>query len=150
MPATCRPGRVVGNNKILVVCEAQAFNSGMGPVTPPLPALTNLDGKAPGRSTSSFGLGTGRYDIIGFRFNVDWVIAGLKQALIDDGTYLGGISAEEWLNDGHPCVKVSDPGRRARGSLYDRPQCAADLRLQSAHRAPCRPAQPGAVPSSRR
>jgi hypothetical protein len=99
-------GRVVSNNKILVACEAQAFNSGMGPVTPPLPALTNLDVQSTWPLYEQFGLGTGRYDIIGFRFNVDWVIAGLKQALIDDGTYLGGISAEEWLNDGHPCVKV--------------------------------------------
>jgi hypothetical protein len=99
-------GAVVGNDKILVVCEAQAFNSGMGPVTPPLPALTNLDVQSTWPLYEQYGLGKERYDVIGFRFNVDWVIAGLKQALIDDGTYLGGISAEEWLNDGHPCVKV--------------------------------------------
>jgi hypothetical protein len=99
-------GQVVGNDKILVACEAQAFNSGMGPVTPPLPALTNLDVQSTWPLYEQYGLGKERYDVIGFRFNVDWVVAGLKQALIDDGTYLGGISAEEWLNDGHPCVKV--------------------------------------------
>ncbi len=99
-------GRVAGNNKILVVAEAQAFNSGWGPATPPLPALANLDVQSTWPVYEQYGLGKERYDVVGFRFDVDWVIAGLKQALIDDGTYLGGISPEEWLDDSHPCVKV--------------------------------------------
>jgi hypothetical protein len=99
-------GRVMGNNKILVVCEAQAFNSGFGPATQPLPALANLDMQSTWPLYEQYGLGKERYDVIGFRFNVDAVIAGLKQALSDAGTNLGGLSADEWLNEGHPCVKV--------------------------------------------
>ena len=101
-------GRVVfpGTNKILVKCEAQAFNSGFGPATPPLPALANLDVQSTSSIYEQYGLGKERYDVIGFRFNVDAVAAGLTKALSDAGTDLGGLSANEWLNEGHPCVKV--------------------------------------------
>jgi hypothetical protein len=99
-------GRVVGNNKILVVCEAQAFNSGFGPATPPLPALANLDPQSTWPVYEQYGLGKQRYDVIGFRFNVDSVIAGLKKALADSGTNLGGLTPDQWLNDSHPCLKV--------------------------------------------
>jgi hypothetical protein len=44
---------------------------------------------------------------VGFRFNVDAVFAGLKMALAQvPAAMLGGLSPEQWLKDGHPCVKV--------------------------------------------
>ena len=43
---------------------------------------------------------------MGFRFNVDSVLAGLKAAIAAQNINLGGMSVEEWLNDSHPCIKV--------------------------------------------
>jgi len=101
-------GRIVGpnNGKIVVVAEAQVFNSGWGPAAPPLPTLSNLNPASTYPVYEQYHLGATSYDVIGFRFNVDWVLAGLKTEIANQGINLGGLSVEEWLNDSHPCVKV--------------------------------------------
>src|SRR5262245_3755047 len=101
-------GRIVGpnNGKIVVVAEAQLFNSGWGPAAPPLPTLSNLNPASTYPVYEQYHLGATSYDVIGFRFNVDWVLAGLKTEIANQGINLGGLSVEEWLNDSHPCVKV--------------------------------------------
>ena len=100
-------GRIVGmGGKIVVVAEAQAFNSGWGPAVPPLPPLSNLDPTNIYPVYEQYHLGTTSYDVIGFRLNIDSVIAGLKKAISDQGINLGGATVDEWLNDSHPCIKV--------------------------------------------
>ena len=101
-------GRVAGSGgKMIVAAEAQAFNSGWGPATPPLPALSNLDPAILASDYEQYHLRAPSYDVVGFRFNVDSVIAGLKAAIAAaQNINLGGMSVEEWLNDSHPCIKV--------------------------------------------
>ena len=101
-------GRVAGSGgKMIVAAEAQAFNSGWGPATPALPALSNLDPAILASDYEQYHLRAPSYDVVGFRFNVDSVIAGLKAAIAAaQNINLGGMSVEEWLNDSHPCIKV--------------------------------------------
>src|SRR5262245_9229643 len=100
-------GRILGEGgKIVVVAEAQAFNSGWGPAAPPLPALSNLNPASTQPVYEQYNLSPTSYDVIGFRFNVDSVINGLKTEIANQGINLGGATVEQWLNDSHPCVKI--------------------------------------------
>jgi hypothetical protein len=94
------------NPKCLVQGDAQCFNTFTSPGTP-LPSLDNIDPASANGAYEEFGLWVWRYDVVGFRFNVDAVFAGLKTALAQvPAAMLGGLSPGEWLKDGHPCVKV--------------------------------------------
>jgi hypothetical protein len=94
------------NPKFQVLGDAQCFNTFTSPGTP-LPSLDNID---PAGSNPAFDVRamTGPVDVAGFRFNVDAVFAGLKAALVAQvpPAMLGNATADEWLTDGHPCVKV--------------------------------------------
>jgi hypothetical protein len=109
-------GRVAGNDKILVVAEAQVFNSGFGPATS-LPALSNLNPASTYGVYEQYGLGQVRFDVVGFRFNVDAVIAALKQEITAQIS-TGGLTPEQWLNDSHPCIKVLITGGEPIGGPY--------------------------------
>ena len=94
--------------RIEVRCDAQVFNTFTGPGVP-LPSLSNLDPADTNPIYEQHYLQVWTRDIVGFRFNVDSVFAGLKQAMTDAGftpAQLGGLSIEDWLKDGHACLKV--------------------------------------------
>ena len=91
------------------------WNSGMSPAVQ-LPALSNLDPLSTAGIYEGFFLEGGRYDVIGFRLNVQDVFNGLVKAIDDSGTDLGGLTPEEWLHGqgAHLCAKIlirsgSDP-----------------------------------------
>ena len=126
-PATLKPGEeywvlaLVGNAsgggagaiinpsypKFLVRGDAQCFNTFTSPGTP-LPSLDNIDPAGTNPVYEQFYMAGLRYDVVGFRFNVDAVFSQLAAALTAQvpPAMLGNLPAAEWLREGHPCVKV--------------------------------------------
>ena len=91
---------------MFVLGDALAFNTFMGPNFP-LPALSNLDPTSNIAQYEQYFLAKETYDVVGFRFNVDAVFAGLKAAMAGfTPAQLGGLSIEDWLKGSHPCVKI--------------------------------------------
>ena len=91
---------------MFVLGDALAFNTFMGPNFP-LPALSNLDPTSNIAQYEQYFLAKETYDVVGFRFNVDAVFAGLKAAMAGfTPGQLGGLSIEDWLKGSHPCVKI--------------------------------------------
>ena len=128
LPASLKPGEeyyvaaIVGNAgnwgagrkfagvppHMFVLGDALAFNTFLSPNFP-LPALSNLDPAAANPQYEQYFLAKENYDVVGFRFNVDAVFAGLKAAMVQAGFtpgQLGGLSIEDWLKGSHPCVKI--------------------------------------------
>jgi hypothetical protein len=103
MPA----GRLFDTNqpKTLLLGAALAFNTFMSPGTY-LPSLANLDPAQLSSQYEHYGIRSLGYDTAAWRFNVDKVFAGLKTSLVNAGVDLGGATPEEWLKNGHPCVKI--------------------------------------------
>jgi hypothetical protein len=94
------------NPKCLLLGDAQCFNTFTSPGTP-LPSLDNIDPTDPNPVYEEFALPVWRYDVVGFRFNVDTVFTQLKAALAQlPPAMLGGALPADWLKAGHPCVKV--------------------------------------------
>jgi hypothetical protein len=88
-----------------VICNAHVFNTFMSDSTP-LPALSPLD---TGATYEQPVLAPGSYGVAGFRFDVDAVFKGLRDAMTAHGytlQQLGGLTVDEWLKAGHACVKV--------------------------------------------
>jgi hypothetical protein len=91
---------------MFVLGDALAFNTFLSPNFP-LPALSNLDPAAANPQYEQYFLAKENYDVVGFRFNVDAVFAGLKAAMAGfTPAQLGGLSVEDWLKGSHPCVKI--------------------------------------------
>jgi hypothetical protein len=91
---------------MFVLGDAMAFNTFLSPNFP-LPALSNLDPAAATAQYEQYFLAKENYDVVGFRFNVSNVFAGLKQAMAGfTPAQLGGLSVEDWLKGSHPCVKI--------------------------------------------
>jgi hypothetical protein len=77
-----------------------------------LPSLSNLDMTATNPIYEQYFLKSGRYDIVGFRLNVqtvyDGIIAAVNQAVSGGTLNLGGLTADEWVHaqPAHLCAKV--------------------------------------------
>src|SRR5260370_34933234 len=77
-----------------------------------LPSLSNLDVTATNPIYEQYFLKSGRYDIVGFRLNVqtvyDGIIAAINQAVAGGTLNLGGMSADQWVHSqpAHLCAKV--------------------------------------------
>jgi len=115
-----------GGTNITVRCDAEVFNSGFGPSFP-LPSLSNLDPTGTAPVFEQWGLPPKSYDLVGFRFEVDSVFAGLAKALAkavtDNSFNLGGFATPEaWLKGGHPCVKVYITGGETKSNLTIHPK----------------------------
>jgi hypothetical protein len=96
---------------MFVQADALPFNSFMGPNVH-LPSLSNLDPQSINQQYEQYFLAKQTYDVAGFRFNVDKVFAGLKQAMVQAGftpAMLMGMSIDDWLRNSHACVKVTIP-----------------------------------------
>lgn len=93
--------------RVDAACWVMVWNSGMSPAVQ-LPALSNLDVTSTDGIYESFFLDGGRYDIVGFRLNVQDVFNGLVKAISESGTDLGGLTPAEWVHaqGAHLCVKV--------------------------------------------
>jgi hypothetical protein len=83
------------------------WNSGMSPAVQ-LPALSNLDVNSIAGAYEQYFLNAGRYDVVGFRLNVQTVFNGLVAAIDASGADLGGLTPQEWVHaqGAHLCVKV--------------------------------------------
>lgn len=83
------------------------FNTGTSPAVQ-LPALSNLDQNSTNGIYGVYFLKPGRYDVVGFRLNVQTVFDGLVKAVGDSGMDLGGLTAEQWVRaeSAHLCAKV--------------------------------------------
>ena len=137
-------GRAIDpQHKINVRCDAMAFNTVMSPNTP-LPALSNLDPTSVAAIYESYFIGAERWDVAGFRFNVDSVFSQLATALGNSGMDLGGATPQEWLNDSHACVKVRIMSGELDNIYKPEGNPAFNLDLRSAQGPPHRPAQPRA------
>jgi hypothetical protein len=91
---------------ITVVGYAMAFNTGAAPHVQ-LPSLSNIDGNITNMDYEQYFLAKQFYDVVGFRFNVNAVFAGLEQSLMQVQMNIGGLpNAAAWLEGGHVCVKV--------------------------------------------
>jgi hypothetical protein len=94
------------NPQFLVQGDAQAFGTFTSPGTS-LPSLDNIDPASTNASYEQLSLGAWKYDVVGFRFNVDAVFSQLAMALAQlPPAMLGTLTPAEWLKDGHPCVKI--------------------------------------------
>jgi hypothetical protein len=98
-----------------VICDAQCFNSGMGPAVP-LPSLGNYDPMDLNPTSEVFYLSPQSYEVAAFRFNVNSVFANLAAAL--QGVNLGGTLPADWLKEGHPCVKVLVTAGEASSNFF--------------------------------
>jgi hypothetical protein len=95
-----------GNPTMTVVCNAHVFSTFESPAVP-LPSLSNLDPTDTNATYEQYFLAKTSRDVVGFRFNVDLVYAGLLNAMAGfTMAQLGGLSADAWLKKGHACVKV--------------------------------------------
>ena len=95
------------SKKLKVSGHGLAFNTHMSPdVT--LPPLSNLNPALTTGLYEQYFLLKEHYDVVGFRFNVDQVFAGLAAKISADPTFnLGGApDAKTWLEGSHACVKV--------------------------------------------
>ena len=89
-----------------VVCNAHVFSTFESPAVP-LPSLSNLDPADINPTYEQYFLPKTSRDVVGFRFNVDKVYAGLLNVMAGFTLpQLGGLSADAWLKKGHACVKV--------------------------------------------
>jgi hypothetical protein len=89
-----------------VICNAHVFSTFESPAVA-LPSLANLDAADGNTLYQPFFLYMQTRDVVGFRFNVDLVYAGLLNAMAGfTMPQLGGLSADAWLKKGHACVKV--------------------------------------------
>ena len=94
-----------GQPKIQLKAYAQVFNSFTGPEVA-LPSLGSLDPADPDPVCEQYYLQILQRDVVGFRFNVDAVYAGLKAAMAGfTPAQLGG-TLDNWLKVGHACVQV--------------------------------------------
>ncbi|MBS0521604.1 MAG: hypothetical protein JSR90_23110 [Proteobacteria bacterium] len=104
--AAGRIGTSGSQPSVQVRADALAFNTFMGPNVP-LPSLGELDAASTNPIYEQYTLRGWTYDVAGFRFDVDTVFKGLVQAVKAlPPAMLGGATAEEWVKDSHPCVKV--------------------------------------------
>ena len=77
-----------------------------------LPSLSNLDVTATNPIYEQYFLKSGRYDIVGFRLNVqtvyDGIVAAVNQAVSAGTLNLGGLTADDWVHaqPAHLCAKV--------------------------------------------
>ena len=77
-----------------------------------LPSLSNLDAASTNPIYEQYFLKSGRYDVAGFRLNVqtvyDGIIAAVNQAVSSGTLNLGGLTADEWVHaqPAHLCAKV--------------------------------------------
>jgi hypothetical protein len=96
-----------GGKTIQVLGDALAFNTFMGPNVP-LPSLGELDAASINPVYEQYYLRLWSYDVAGFRFDVDSVFKALvaEVAAKVPANLLGGATADEWVRDSHPCVKV--------------------------------------------
>jgi len=83
------------------------WNSGMSPAVQ-LPALSNLDVTSISGTYEQYFLNAGRYDVVGFRLNVQDVFNGLVKAIGNSGVDLGGLTPTDWVHaqGAHLCAKV--------------------------------------------
>lgn len=83
------------------------FNTGISPAVQ-LPALSNLDQNSKDGIYGVYFLKPGRYDVVGFRLNVQTAFDGLVKAVGASGMNLGGLTPEEWVRaeSAHLCAKV--------------------------------------------
>lgn len=95
---------------MFVQADAFAFNTFLSPNVH-LPSLGNLDPTSINQQYEQYFLAKQSRDVAGFRFDVDKVFAGLKQAVASQvpPAMLGGLTPEEWLKASHPCVKITIP-----------------------------------------
>lgn len=99
------------NNPPGVAVEAagwvMVFNTSTSPAVQ-LPALSNLDQTSTNGNYGVYFIKPGRYDVVGFRLNVQTVFDGLVKAVAASGIDLGGLTAEEWVRaeSAHLCAKV--------------------------------------------
>jgi len=77
-----------------------------------LPSLSNLDVTATNPIYEQYFLKSARYDVVGFRLNVqtvyDGIIAAINQAVLGGTLNLGGLTADQWVHGqpAHLCAKV--------------------------------------------
>jgi hypothetical protein len=94
-----------GQPHIQVTAFAQVFNTFTGPGVA-LPSLGNIDPADPEVKYEQYRLQILERDVVGFRFNVDNVYAGLKAAMAGYSQAQLGGTLDNWLKVGHACVKV--------------------------------------------
>jgi hypothetical protein len=93
-----------------VRCNAYTWNTHMSPGTP-LPEMSALDAPNAGVTYEQPHLAPTSYAVAGFRFDVDLVFKGLRDAIVAAGitpAQLGFATVDDYLkaNDTHACVKV--------------------------------------------
>ena len=95
------------SKKIKVSGHGLAFNTHMSPDVL-LPPLSNLNPALTTGVYEQYFLPKEHYDVVGFRFNVDQVFAGLAAKISADPNFnLGGApDAKTWLKGSHACVKI--------------------------------------------
>src|SRR5262249_10612072 len=77
-----------------------------------LPSLSNLDLNDKNGIYEQYFLRSGKYDVVGFRLNVqtefNGIIAALNDAVTNDGLDLAGLTPEQWVHaqPAHLCAKV--------------------------------------------
>jgi len=83
------------------------WNTGSSPAVQ-LPALSNLDTNSTNGVYEVNAIGAGRYEVVGFRLQVQTVFDGLVRAISESGVDLGGFPPEIWLHGeaAHLCAKV--------------------------------------------
>ncbi len=93
--------------KIEAAGWVMVWNTGMSPAVQ-LPALSNLNLSSTNGVYEVYFLKSGRYDVVGFRLNVQTVFDGLVAAIGASGMNLGGLTPEEWVHaqGAHLCAKV--------------------------------------------
>jgi hypothetical protein len=112
--------RSLSKAKALAQGWVAIWNSGFSPGVL-LPSLTNLhhqpvvsDPDSLNPDHELYWLEGGRYDVVGFRLNVESVFDGLAKELLDSGTDLGGLTPGQWLTDSthgaHLCTQVRIKG----------------------------------------
>ncbi len=100
-------GRYVGATPVEAAGWVMVWNTGMSPAVQ-LPALSNLDMNSTNGVYDVYFLKPGRYDVVGFRLNVQTVFDGLVKAIGASGMDLGGLTPAEWVHaqGAHLCAKV--------------------------------------------
>jgi hypothetical protein len=93
---------------INVVCNAHVFSTFESPAVA-LPALSNLNPADTNPTYEQYYMQKMSRDVVGFRFNVDLVYAGLLNVMAGFTlAQLGGLTPDAWLKkvNAHACVKV--------------------------------------------
>lgn len=83
------------------------WNSGASPAVQ-LPALSNLDLNSTNGVYEVYFVRSGRYEVVGFRLNVQTAFDGLVAAVAASSMDLGGLTPEQWVKaeGAHLCVRV--------------------------------------------